>query len=107
MEVYGRLAQAARPAREYAAAFFRWLLLGAVVGAAGGAVGALFSKAVEYATVLRGENGWLLYLLPLGGLLIVGLYKLCRVSGVGTNEVFESAPVVTPVAQLGSQVRTG
>ena len=33
MEVYGRLAQAARPAREYAAAFFRWLLLGAVVGA--------------------------------------------------------------------------
>ena len=90
MEVYGRLAQAVRPAREYAAAFFRWLLLGAVVGAAGGAVGALFSKAVEYATNLRGENGWLLYLLPLGGLLIVGLYKLCRVSGVGTNEVFES-----------------
>ena len=38
MEVYGRLAQAVRPAREYAAAFFRWLLLGAVVGAAGGAV---------------------------------------------------------------------
>ena len=68
MEVYGRLAQAVRPAREYAAAFFRWLLLGAVVGAAGGAVGALFSKAVEYATNLRGENGWLLYLLPLGGL---------------------------------------
>ncbi len=31
-----------------------------------------------------------MYLLPLGGLLIVGLYKLCRVSGVGTNEVFES-----------------
>ena len=79
-----------RPAREYAAAFFRWSLLGAVVGLAGGAVGAAFSKAVECATALRGENGWLLYLLPLGGLLIVGLYRLCRVSGIGTNEVFES-----------------
>ena len=79
-----------RPAREYVAAFFQWSLLGAVVGLAGGAVGAAFSKAVEYATALRDENGWLLYLLPLGGLLIVGLYRLCRVSGIGTNEVFES-----------------
>ena len=79
-----------RPAREYVAAFFQWSLLGAVVGLAGGAVGAAFSKAVECATALRGENGWLLYLLPLGGLLIVGLYRLCRVSGIGTNEVFES-----------------
>src|SRR5699024_6901391 len=96
----GRLAQAVRPAREYAAAFFRWLLLGAVVGAAGGAVGALFSKAVEDATNLRGENGWLLYLLPLGGLLMVGLYKLCRVSGVGTNEVCVSGGAETSASIL-------
>lgn len=90
MEIYRKFVQAVRPAREYVAAFFRWSLLGAVVGLAGGAVGAAFSKAVAYATALRGENGWLLYLLPLGGLLIVGLYRLCRVSGIGTNEVFES-----------------
>lgn len=38
---------------------------------------------------MRGANPWLLYLLPVGGLAIVGVYKLCRVSGVGTNEVFE------------------
>ena len=90
MEIYRKFVQAVRPAREYVAAFFRWSLLGAVVGLAGGTVGAAFSKAVAYATALRGENGWLLYLLPLGGLLIVGLYRLCRVSGIGTNEVFES-----------------
>lgn len=100
MEIYRKFVQAVRPAREYVAAFFRWSLLGAVVGLAGGAVGTAFSKAVEYATALRGENGWLLYLLPLGGLLIVGLYRLCRVSGIGTNEVFESVRAEKGVSVL-------
>lgn len=40
MEIYRKFVQAVRPAREYVAAFFRWSLLGAVVGLAGGAVGA-------------------------------------------------------------------
>ena len=56
MEIYRKFARAMGPAREYAAAFFRWSLLGAVVGLAGGAVGAAFSKAVEYATALRDEK---------------------------------------------------
>ncbi len=90
MEIQKKVAQAAQPVQAYVAAFLRWLLLGGVVGVAGGAVGAAFSKAVTFVNDLRGANGWLLYLLPLGGLLIVGLYKLCRVSDVGTNEVFES-----------------
>ena len=73
----------------YIAAFLRWGVLGLLVGGLGGFVGALFSKSVAWATAMRGANPWLLYLLPVGGLAIVGVYKLCRVSGVGTNEVFE------------------
>ena len=84
-----QFARTAKNVWAYIAAFLRWSLLGLVVGGCGGLVGAAFSKAVAYATTLRGENSWLLYLLPVGGLAIVGLYKLCRVSGVGTNEVFE------------------
>ena len=36
-------------------------------------VGGLFAMAVEKATELRQEHGWLLYLLPVGGLLIAGI----------------------------------
>ena len=69
----------------YIAAFLRWGVLGLLVGGLGGFVGALFAKSVAWATAMRGANPWLLYLLPVGGLAIVGVYKLCRVSGVGTN----------------------
>lgn len=100
MAMHEKCKQTAQAAWEYVAAFLRWAVLGAAVGAIGGAVGSLFSKAVEYATNLRGENGWLLYLLPVGGLAIVGLYKLCRVSGVGTNEVFESVRAEKGVSVL-------
>lgn len=95
-----QLAQTARNVWAYIEAFLRWGFLGLVVGGVGGVIGAAFSKAVAYATALRGEHGWLLYLLPAGGLAIVGLYKLCRVSGVGTNEVFEGVRAEKGVSVL-------
>lgn len=95
----------------YITAFLRWSFLGALMGAVGGVIGTAFAKSVEAVTDLRIANGWLLYLLPLGGLGIVALYKLCRVSGVGTNEVFEAVrtekrvPVLlAPAVFLGSVI---
>ena len=84
----------------YIVAFFKWAVMGAVVGVCGGVIGAVFSKCVALATTAREENGWLLYLLPIGGLLIVALYKLCRVSGVGTNEVFKGVRTEKGVSVL-------
>lgn len=72
----------------YARALGKWLLLATAAGVSCGLVGTLFHVAVEYATWLREALPWLLYLLPLAGLAIVGLYKLLGTEGQGTNDIF-------------------
>ena len=72
----------------YARALGKWLALATAAGVSCGLVGSLFHVAVEAATELRGEFPWLLYLLPLAGLGIVGLYKLLGTEGQGTNDIF-------------------
>ena len=72
----------------YARALGKWLLLAAATGVSCGLVGTAFHVAVEYVTELRGEFPWLLYLLPLAGLAIVGLYRLLGTEGQGTNDIF-------------------
>ena len=74
----------------YPAALGKWVLLGGIIGVAGGVIGSLFHIGVNYATAIRGAHPWILYLLPVGGLAIVGLYKLCRLEGKGTNAIIES-----------------
>jgi len=74
----------------YAAALLKWIVVGGLVGGVGGVVGALFHLGVNYATSVRLAHPWVLYLLPLGGLVIAGLYRLCKLDGKGTNAVIES-----------------
>lgn len=74
----------------YVQTLFKWVLLGGVIGAVGGVVGSLFHLGVNYATAIRGAHPWILYLMPVGGLAIVGLYKLCHLEGKGTNAIIES-----------------
>lgn len=78
----------------------RWTALGLLMGVICGGLGAVFSKAIHAATALRGEYPWLLYLLPLGGLLTIGLYRLCKVSGMRTMWVMESARSEKKVSPL-------
>ena len=74
----------------YVAALLKWVAVGALVGGVGGFVGAAFHLGVGYATEVRQAHPWILYLLPLGGVVIAGLYKLCKLEGKGTNAVIES-----------------
>ncbi|MDR4052145.1 MAG: chloride channel protein, partial [Oscillospiraceae bacterium] len=74
----------------YPAALGKWVLLGGIIGVAGGVIGSLFHIGVNYATAIREAHPWILYLLPVGGLAIVGLYKLCHLEGKGTNAIIES-----------------
>lgn len=76
--------------KAYTLAFLRWLLLGITVGALCGLVGTLFAKSITYVTDLRGAYPWLVLLLPVGGLASVLVYRLCRVTDVGTNQVLKS-----------------
>ncbi len=73
----------------YVKTFIKWCIISVVVGAVGGLVGTAFHKSVDYVTEVRHEMPWLVFLLPVGGLIIVGLYKLCKTSA-GTNRVIES-----------------
>lgn len=83
--------QKLRSAGQYILAFVRWGLLAALTGLVGGGVGTLFHKAVEYATGVRLSHSWILYLLPLGGLVIVCLYHLFGTpESFGTNQILDA-----------------
>ena len=71
--------------------FVKWVIVAAFVGVVGGVVGTFFHKSIEIATTLREKNAWLLLLLPVGGLLIAGAYKLFESQGaINTNRVIDA-----------------
>ncbi len=81
----------AQEALQYLLAFLKWVLFAFVVGVAVGLVGTLFHYGIEWATELRNNFPWLLWLLPVGGLIIVLVYKLCGMENDrGTNLVLLS-----------------
>lgn len=75
--------------RKYVIAFIFWLALGLLVGIIAGVVGAAFAHSIELVTHFRANHSYIIYFLPIGGLVITALYKLCKTSGIGTNDVFE------------------
>ncbi len=79
---------------QYAVSFLKWILLSSLIGGIGGVLGSIFHRSIDYVTELRGEYAWMLYLLPVGGLVIVWLYHTFHANrGVDTNLVLESVRV--------------
>ena len=66
----------------------RWLLLAGVCGVALGLVAGLFGRSITEVTAFRQSHGWMLYLLPVAGLVIVALYRLDPYKS-DTNRVLE------------------
>ena len=86
---------------KYTRVFIRWCILSAIMGVIGGLLGALFHHALHFVTHLRSEHMWLIYLLPLGGLLTVAIYRHPQMKGnKGTNEVLEATLDGHPVSPL-------
>ena len=80
-------------------ALFQWLLLAVCTGVVCGALGTAFYLAVEIVTGWRAQQFWLLWLLPVAGVVIVALYKLLGCQGMGTNDVLravQDGTAVTP-----------
>lgn len=92
--------------------FFKWSLIGLLMGGIGGILGAFFHHALHFVTHLRSENPWLIFLLPAGGLLTVGIYRLFKMrNNRGTNEIIDAIlndvpvnPMIAPVIFLATSV---
>ena len=76
--------------REHAAVLWqllRWTLLVVPVGVLAGSASALFLWSLERATTLRGQHGWLLFLLPVAGVAIGWVYHRVGKSAAGGNNL--------------------
>lgn len=73
------------------AASIKWIVFSILSGLIIGTIGSAFYYCVKFVTGMRQNTPWLLYLLPLGGLLIVGLYQLFKdENDTGTNLVLSA-----------------
>ncbi len=71
--------------------FLKNLGLALVIGAGVGAYACIFALLIDWATGFRNDHSWLIFLLPVGGLAIVGFYHLLGVKEPGgTNRVLKS-----------------
>lgn len=73
----------------YLRAMAKWLAISLVTGVLCGAVGTVFHLGVHRVTELRAEQPWLLFTLPVLGLLIVWLYRLLGTEGQSTNDILD------------------
>lgn len=71
--------------------FLRYILYSVIIGVIVGVVGAAFYHCMHLATELRNTYSWILYLLPVGGLIIVGdNYLFKDRAPQGTNLILKS-----------------
>ena len=97
---------------DYLKAFLKWSLLGLLMGVLGGLLGAGFHHALHFVTHVRSEYTWLIFLLPVGGLLTVTIYRLFKMQGnKGTNEIIDAtldghpvSPMVAPSIFLATAI---
>ena len=102
-----------RRALEYALAAVRWIPVAMLIGLICGAVGAGFHHAIRLASGFRASHDWVIFLLPVGAVVIALLYRVLRLgSDVGTDLVLEAVrsekqipPLLAP-AMLFSTVLT-
>jgi H+/Cl- antiporter ClcA len=53
---------------------FKWVFLSSLTGVLSGSASAFFLQSLDYVTTYREQNVWIIWLLPLGGLLIGLMY---------------------------------
>ncbi|MDO5402299.1 MAG: chloride channel protein [Eubacteriales bacterium] len=73
------------------ATLLKWLACSIICGIAVGCIGALFSIVLNCVTAFRSSHDWIIFLLPLSGLIIVLLYHWAGVEkSQGTNLVINA-----------------
>ena len=80
-----------KSASNYMLTFLKWGLIAVIIGLVGGGIGAMFHTSVHHANLLFSKYDKLILLLPVGGLVIVAIYKKCRMlENKGTDSVIAS-----------------
>lgn len=77
-------------AGKYFRTFYRWVLVSVATGVVCGLVGSAFHLTVDWVTSVRMANPWLIFLLPVGGLVIAAIYRVSKMEGEGTNGIIDS-----------------
>lgn len=75
---------------QFAGTFVKWLIIAGVTGGVGGVVGSMFHLSVTWAAELRGIYPWMLWLLPVGGLFIAGIYHMANMENENTNAIIDA-----------------
>lgn len=70
------------------AMLIKWLVLSCIVGVMLGLAGGYFAQSITYVTAFRKSHEWMVWLLPLAGILIAWLYTFDPRSS-NTNTVFD------------------
>lgn len=97
---------------DYILNIIKWLILSLIIGLSGGVIGHLFAKAIDFVTNIRTSYNYIIFLLPIVGLVIPLTYKLFKVESLGTNDVFKAVnsdkkvPVLLLPAIFSSSVIT-
>lgn len=75
----------------YIITFIKWVFLAGITGVFCGLVGAAFDISVDKASETFFSHSYLIFALLPAGLIIIGLYKICKVKPqVGTNDIISS-----------------
>ena len=75
---------------QYIKTLIKWLLIAVVTGIVGGAVGTVFHKVLDYVTEFRTHNTFVTYLMPVGVVIIIAMYRLGNKGKLDTNLVITS-----------------
>ncbi len=78
--------------------FTKWVLYACVIGILVGGVAVAFHLGIDWATEVRTENPWVIWMLPFGGASIVMMYRLCGMEkDRGTNLVLVAVREAQPL----------
>lgn len=75
----------------YLKSFVKWLVIAGITGIIGGIIGSLFHMSIDFVTYVRAQNEWIVFLLPVGAVVIAFLYNVCKRFGrLDTNRILDS-----------------
>lgn len=76
---------------DYVKSFAKWVIISALLGVVCGFVGSFFHMSIDSVTHFRQQNNYMIFLLPVGAVVICFLYKtFAKNKRVDTNRVLES-----------------